>query len=171
MNNLKNRRFWPDCTPLCLAMYMDVHKEVTVPLIYLFRSTEENEYQSLSLNKAKSASVYYHKALNTWKLARPKVTYHPNSYHPAEFHLDEQDSLPSLSRWNEKGKDVKVEIGESQGCPPARTFAIEEDWVLTSLSQKHLDREKGYCEADGVRKKKPISQDSKAGRIHLSWET
>lgn len=24
--NLKNRRFLPDCTPLCLAMYMDVHK-------------------------------------------------------------------------------------------------------------------------------------------------
>ncbi len=27
--NLKNRRFGPDCTPLCLAMYMDVHKEGT----------------------------------------------------------------------------------------------------------------------------------------------
>lgn len=24
--NFKNRRFLPDCTPLCLAMYMDVHK-------------------------------------------------------------------------------------------------------------------------------------------------
>ena len=27
--NLKNHREWPDCTPLCLAMYMDVHKEGT----------------------------------------------------------------------------------------------------------------------------------------------
>lgn len=27
--NFKNRRFLPDCTPLCLAMYMDVHKEGT----------------------------------------------------------------------------------------------------------------------------------------------
>ena len=39
--NLKNRRFLPDCTPLCLAMYMDVHKEGTGHLSPGGREREE----------------------------------------------------------------------------------------------------------------------------------
>jgi len=39
--NLKNRRFWPDCTPLCLAMYMDAHKEGTGHLSPFFFGGEE----------------------------------------------------------------------------------------------------------------------------------
>ena len=39
--NLKNRGFLPDCTPLCLAMYMDVHKEGTGHLSPFFWGGEE----------------------------------------------------------------------------------------------------------------------------------
>lgn len=41
--NLKNRRFGPDCTPLCLAMYMDVHKEGTGHLSPFFGGREREE--------------------------------------------------------------------------------------------------------------------------------
>ena len=37
---IKNRRFGSDCTPLCLAMYMDVHKEGTGHLSPFFGGEE-----------------------------------------------------------------------------------------------------------------------------------
>ena len=41
--NLKNRGFLPDCTPLCLAMYMDVHKEGTGHLSPFFGGEERGK--------------------------------------------------------------------------------------------------------------------------------
>lgn len=41
--NLKNRRFGPDCTPLFMDMYMNVHKERTGHLSPFFVLGEKRE--------------------------------------------------------------------------------------------------------------------------------
>lgn len=57
--NLKNRRFLPDCTPLCLAMYMDVHKEGTGHL-YPFLGEERGKKLQRHLTNFLLEQYYRH---------------------------------------------------------------------------------------------------------------
>lgn len=57
--NLKNRIFLPDCTPLCLAMYMDVHKEGTGHL-YPFLGEERGKKLQRHLTNFLLEQYYRH---------------------------------------------------------------------------------------------------------------
>jgi len=58
--NLKNRGFLPDCTPLCLAMYMDVHKEGTGHLSPFFGGEERGKKLQRHLTNFLLGQYYRH---------------------------------------------------------------------------------------------------------------